>query len=197
MPTISVQFPLERGERLLWSGKPRQGIMVVPADAFIIPFSLVWAGFAVLWGLNALRTGAPLGFQLFGAFFVAAGLHFVFGRFLIDARRRSHTDYAITTEQVFVRSGILSPSVRSLSLATLSNIALIEYRNGSGTITFGPTDPLSSMFGRSSWPGVPRGPAFEAIANARDVYNIIREAQAASGAAQPPSTSNPRSGRLV
>jgi hypothetical protein len=81
---------LEPGERVLWSGRPAPGLTFRPADGFLIPFSLLWCGFAIFWEASVLRIpGAPFFFPLFGAVFVAAGLYFVFGRFLFRDAQRS------------------------------------------------------------------------------------------------------------
>src|SRR5262245_42873595 len=94
MQVISTE--LSAGEKLVWSGRPRTGLRLSGADAFLIPFSLVWCGFAVFWEKNALRIGAPDFFRLFGLMFVVVGLYFVFGRFIADAIRRGKTFYGLT-----------------------------------------------------------------------------------------------------
>ena len=45
----AARSELARNEKLLWSGQPRGGIKFRAADALMIPFSLMWGGFAVFW----------------------------------------------------------------------------------------------------------------------------------------------------
>ncbi len=184
MTSPALQFPLDRGERQLWSGWPRQGIVVRSSDALVIPFSCLWAGFAVFWELSVWRTKAPFPFLLFGVPFLLVGLYITIGRFFFDAKRRAHTAYAVTSDRVIISSGVFSSETKSLALATMTDVTLSESRDGSGTITFGPTalgaGLYSTMYAGISWPGVPRITSFEMIPEARRVYDIIRQAQQAS-----------------
>jgi hypothetical protein len=178
--TSPIQFTLDRGERQLWAGAPRRGLVLRGSDAFMIPFSLLWAGFAFFWELSVLQEGAPLFFALWGIPFVLVGLYITVGRFLVDARRRARTTYAVTSERIIISSGAFSPSVKSLNLRTLSDVTLHERPDGSGTITFGSVSPLVAMYAGTAWPGIPQVPSFEMIPDARQVYGIIREAQRAA-----------------
>ena len=160
------------GEKLLWSGRPRQGLMLRSSDALLIPFSLLWGGFAVFWEASVILSGAPVFFTLWGVPFVAIGLYITVGRFFVDARVRERTAYGLTNERIVIVSGLFKSSVKSLSLRTLSDMSLKERRDGSGTITFGPTGNfVASRNGRTA------PPAFEGIAHARSVYEAIRDAQ--------------------
>jgi hypothetical protein len=180
--TVSVQFTLDRGERQLWAGTPRQGLVLRAADAFMIPFSILWGGFAVFWEASVVRSGGPLFFVLWGIPFVLVGLHITIARFFVDARRRARTTYAVTSDRILIVSGFLSTTTKTLDLRTLSDITLQERRDGSGTITFGRTYPHASVFAEGSWPGVSLPPRFEMIEGVRQVYDIIREAKRAQAA---------------
>jgi hypothetical protein len=90
------------GERVLWSGRPRQGLMLMPRDALLIPFCLAWRGFAIFWEVSVTKPGAPGFFPLFGGVFVCVGLYFVPGRFLVDAWLRRDMAYAVTDRRILI-----------------------------------------------------------------------------------------------
>ena len=62
-------------EEVVWSGAPARGLRLRASDAFVIPFSLMWGGFAIFWELQALKTAAPLAARFWGASFVLLGVH--------------------------------------------------------------------------------------------------------------------------
>ncbi len=185
-----ISQQLTGGERLVWSGRPRGGIRFRGADIFFVPFSLIWCSFAIFWEVMASApTAAGHGrpgnvafvFPIFGVPFVLVGLYFVFGRFLADARMRAKTCYGVTNERIVIVSQFFGKRVKSLNLRTLNDITLSERGDGSGVITFGPTQP----YGRwaASWPGAGQyaSPSFDFIENAKEVYDTIRRTQRSSG----------------
>jgi hypothetical protein len=171
---------LSTGEQLVWSGRPRTGIRLTGADVFLIPFSLVWCGFAAFWEKSALKMGAPDFFPLFGLMFVVVGLYFVFGRFIADAIRRGKTFYGLTPRRAIIVSGIFNRQVKSIDLASLGDISVSERADRSGTISLGTSSGMNTwaagMMG-PSWPGAARylPPAFEMIEGVKAVYDKIRE----------------------
>jgi hypothetical protein len=174
-----VQGELAPGERLLWSGRPRGGVVFTATDAYRIPFSLLFLGVSVFWQVLAFAWGGDLFFALTGLPFLFFGIYMNFGRFPLDARRRNRTYYALTDRRVIIVSGLVGREVQSLSLRNLPNLVLDAKPDGSGTITFGDKNPLTAMYGSFYGkvflgPGVP---AFEMIENARYVYELILQAQ--------------------
>jgi hypothetical protein len=181
-PEDLIRGEISPGEELLWAGRPRQGFVLRAADAFLIPFSLLWGGFAIFWEAGVLATGAPWFFALWGVPFVLVGLYIMFGRFWVDARQRAATLYAVTSERVVLISGVFARRVKSLSINTLTDLSLTERGDGSGTITFGPVPPFYWWYGGAGWPGFGHHavPSFELAGEARQVYEIIRAAQRAA-----------------
>ncbi len=80
----------------------------------MVPFSIMWGGFAVFWELGVLATGAPAFFDLWGLPFVALGLYLIFGRFIYKRRQKERTVYGVTDQR-----GIVLVDGRSLSDAPL------------------------------------------------------------------------------
>ena len=101
---------LEPGEQILWLGKPETLHLLAAQDVFLIPFSLLWFGFAVFWEITVFRMGTPWFFPLFGAFFVMIGLYLTVGRFLWKAYVLRHTLYAITDRKTKSTNVLPCPS---------------------------------------------------------------------------------------
>ena len=181
-PTSPVERELTSGEKLLWSGQPRAGIRLRGSDAFVIPFSILWCGFAIFWEVGVVSQGAPFFFKLWGIPFVLVGLYIVFGRFIVDAMTRQKTFYGVTNERIIIISGLFSQETKSLNLRTLTDISLTARSDGSGTITFGPAYPMGRWMPAGSWPGASRyaPPAFDLIERAKEVHEIVRQAQRAT-----------------
>lgn len=177
--TSIMQAELEPGEKLLWSGQPVQGVKLRGADIFMIPFSVVWGGFAIFWEISVIRSDAPFFFMLFGVPFVLIGIYFIAGRFYVEAKQRENTYYGLSSERIIIATGLFRKQVKSLSLRTLTDISLSESAKGDGSITFGNSFPFAFMFGGMAWPGMDQylGPRFDLIQQAKDVYRKIREAQ--------------------
>ncbi|MEN6625051.1 MAG: hypothetical protein ABFD69_02360 [Candidatus Sumerlaeia bacterium] len=173
-----IQRELQSGENVLWSGSPRTGIRLRAADAFLIPFSLLWGGFAIFWEIMAIKSG-PIFFVLWGIPFVLVGLYLVFGRFAVDAWARNATVYGVTNQRVIIASGFPRSGVRSLNLHNLGELAMTERRDLSGDITFGTSAHPMAFLLHGGWPGAGRyvPPAFEMIENVRKVHGIILQAQ--------------------
>lgn len=152
--------------------------MLRASDALMIPFSLMWGGFAIFWEGSVVIGKAPLFFKLWGIPFVLMGFYMMIGRFFADARERSRTSYAVTNERVIIVGGLFKETTKSINLKGLSDISLDEKSDGAGTITLGPAS-ASSWATASGWPGGRQKapPAFEGIPAARQTYEIIRQAQ--------------------
>ncbi len=184
---------LDPGEQLLWSGQPKQGVRLQAADAFMIPFSLVWGGFAFFWEASVLgltsftshqrvpvHSGVPIFMAIWGIPFCLVGLYIIFGRFFFDAYARNRTWYGITDRRVIVLKSSFNTNISSIDYINLTNLNLLERKDNSGDILFGLPGPWGSMAGASGWPSsrrYPLTPGFYLLPQARTVYNLIRELQ--------------------
>ena len=163
-------------ESLTWTGRPATGLIFRKSDIFLIPFSLVWGGFACFWEYTVYRLGAPNFFLLFGGFFVVMGLYLIFGRFFYDMRQRRKTVYAITGERILKLTG---KTLSAWNLKDLPQASLELSADRRGTISFGALLlPGISGLGKSR-AAASRVllPVFEKIQNATDVFNMVQSAQ--------------------
>jgi hypothetical protein len=164
------------GETVLWSGQPGQGVWLTGQDWLMIPFSLLWCGFAVFWEFGVVTTGAPGFFALWGGLFVLIGLYMVVGRFLFDAWCRRGMSYAVTNQRILISRSEPFGSFTAASLDRLPDATLTEQPSGRGTIRFGQP---AARWGRGGWmvwaPSLDSTPQFIAIDNARNVFDLIQQ----------------------
>ena len=175
-----IESELGADERLLWKGRPRSGVRLRGNDALLIPFSLLWGGFAVFWEYTAIfwmpkADAAGWLFPLVGIPFVLAGLYFIFGRFLLDAKMRENTEYAVTSRRAIIVTTLFGRKVNSINLQSAPDISLTERSDRSGTISFGAAPYYGWRAQRNLWyPSTTAQPVFDMIDDARSVYDIIQ-----------------------
>ena len=170
------------GERVLWTGRPKQGLLLSARDGLLIPFSLMWGGFALFWNYDVWTMGKggdgpDWFFRLWGLPFLAAGLYFIVGRFLHDSIIRSSLTYAVTDQRVLTLRGARSPKLISLDIRRLPRLELSEQRDGTGTIAFEETGPMTLRMNGLNWwvPSLGSTAQFYRIASPRATYELIRE----------------------
>jgi hypothetical protein len=172
------------GERLVWSGQPRQGLMFQPMDAFLVPFSIVWTGIAATMfvaGGFGMATGqlhsAQLPFLFIPTLFLVFGAYFTVGRFLHDAWMRSRIHYGVTERRALILRG---DSLTAIDLARTGTVRLKGGGGGRGTIDFTADDGLSMfrMNGFGMWTPSATGSRFIGIEGAQEVFNQIEAIRA-------------------
>lgn len=179
----SIESELGAGERLLWKGRPRPGVRLRASDLYLVPFSLIWGGFAVFWEYMVvvkIPKSDPTGwlFPLFGVPFVLAGLYIVVGRFFLDAKMRESTEYAVTNRRAIIVTTLFGRKIKSINLQATSEIGLTENADGSGSITFGSAPYYGWRSQRNLWiPAASAQPSFEMIDGVRSVYGMIEDAK--------------------
>jgi hypothetical protein len=167
------------GERVLWEGQPYTGLILRPIEAFLIPFSLLWGGFALFWNTSVWmsdQNSSDLTFKLFGLPFLIVGLYITFGRFLIDAVLRKNLRYAVTDRRILIYKNGRGSTIKSVDIQRLPSIDLSEHSDGTGTIRFGAAMSLFNGQNFGIWqPAFDATPQFIRIPNVRFVYELIQK----------------------
>jgi len=167
-------------ERLLWTGRPVRGLRFMRRDWLLVPFSLFWGGFMIVWNVTVWRIGAPLDFTLFGAAFLVSALYLIAGRFALDAFVRSRSVYGVSNRRILIFRQAPFARLRSFEIGYLPVLELEEQAGGRGTISFDLDDSPGWWKPRYDyWLPAPGTEAcFDSIADPRRVYElIIRETE--------------------
>lgn len=168
------------GERLVWAGPPKQGLLLRSADLYLIPFSLFFVGFAVVWNQGVWRAGGtPFLFAIAGAAILLSGAYVSLGRFLVDAIVRAKLLYAVTDRRILILRRPPWSSFRALDLSYLPVLELQQSARGRGTIVFdvAPDPGWWSHAHQPEWtPALSKVARFLEIDGAAAVYDLISRA---------------------
>jgi hypothetical protein len=148
--SLKLQPELNSGESLLWAGRPNFRVIFHSDDWYLVPFSLLWGGFAIFWEAGVLgywETGnrghdAPGFFVLWGIPFIVMGQYMIWGRFFYDAWLKRRTYYGLTTRRVLVLQESWSRKTSSIYVDAIPTITRDGERTG--TIWFGPRSTVFS-----------------------------------------------------
>ncbi|MGH7028340.1 hypothetical protein [Brevundimonas sp.] len=186
--TETISSYIRADEKLLWRGKPQQGLRLGGQDLFMVPVSLLWGGgvlmFLVSGGLSAAG-GFP--FVLFPLIFGVAAIYVTVGRLIHDAWIRSRIEYALTDRRIIVFQRGFGGDVTTVDIGKMDQVRF-KPRGERGDILFGRDPGLQSFFGgqsfRSSFalwvPSLSETPQFLGVENARRVYDQIEGLRTAS-----------------
>jgi len=169
---------LREGEQLLWSGKPKFGILFRSKDFFQVPFAAVWLYFVVNDFIMTEEGGFPNRIDPMLLLFVAVGLYMLIGRFIHEMIQRHYSYYAVTNQRVIVKSGIFSSQIHSTGLNSIASIQLTEKRSGQGSLAFETVGNLASKSLLNNKANTQAAPLrFDKVKAVRQVYGLITEAQ--------------------
>jgi hypothetical protein len=183
----AIQPELISGESVLWAGRPNPSVIFHQEDLYVIPFSLLWGGFAIfweagvlgLWGTSSTRGGEPIFMQLWGVPFIVIGQYMIWGRFLVDAWKKRQTFYAVTNRRVIVIQNLWNRRTAAAYIDTLPTIDRESRSDGIGTLRF---NERPSVFGRrqkasGSWDSsiVDGVPVFRDIDDIETVYRLVAD----------------------
>lgn len=162
------------GIDLIWTGRPVQGFRLRKEDWILIPFSLLWGGFAIVWEFLVIVMDAGLIFQLWGIPFVLVGLYLIIGRFFHDAWYRKRTFYGLTKEQLLIKR---PNKLETLDISDLHKMDVEEGKNGRGSLIF----KLRQSSKKKNFSAVPAmGYTLDNIKNTAELYQIIRNLKKAT-----------------
>lgn len=173
----TAKAQLLSGERIVWEGKPYSGLIFRPIEAFLIPFSLLWGGFALFWNVSVWNTNAELPFKLFGLPFLIMGLYVTVGCFLIDMILRKKMTYFVTDKRVLIARGKNGLKIKSMDIKRLPSLEFDERPDGSGTIRFDASGGwFSGMNNFGIWqPTFDPTPQFIRVSHVRSLYELIQK----------------------
>lgn len=174
------QNELLQDEQIEWCGQSNPNILFTKSDMYLIPFSLLWGGFVILWNYMVNFVAGPSGHldlvaRLFGLPFLVVGLYFIFGRFIYKKWRKKNTYYAVTNKRVLCLTNTFNANLESRYIKDLPVVRKSINASGIGTVIFGEG---SAMYGNTGMEALCirrelNALAFYDIHDAGSVYDLV------------------------
>lgn len=142
-----IKDELMLGEEIIWCGQPNKSKIFSKSDAFLVPFSLFWGGFAIVWTILATKYEGSFG--IIGIPFIIIGIYFIVGRFFAKRYNKNHTYYAITNSRILIVKTDLNEDkvgIVSAKVDMIEKESCVTDKNGVGTITFGQLLPSQAIY---------------------------------------------------
>lgn len=161
----TVERHLSAVEQIEWVGKPDPTKHLSEKDKKIIPGTLLFGAFLIVWMVGATSQSGGWGLA-FSIPFAAILAYSLFGRFIYKANRKRRTLYAVTNRRVFEivrnwRRG--GESATAFYLRAIPNVTTSTVADGRGSVEFGMASATASQFANTG---------LEFI-NRRELSNIV------------------------
>ncbi len=184
-------------EKLLWQGAPVGGIRFSPILVFLSIFGMIFAAIPMAALLSvSINSGTVIDYIIYGViwFFILIGLAFIVVPWLLDAKMRDSTRYALTNERAIIATTLFG---RVLSSYPLNGDAPLEHIKGTlDTVNFAyssagirqpakdaipHTNPLTHKNAGPSKriTGTPVTIGFRLIADGNEVFALLQAARRA------------------
>lgn len=155
---MAIQQELASGESVLWAGQPNPRTIFHKEDIYMIPFSLLWGGFAIFWeagvtgfwGTSRSGHAGPLFMIIWGIPFVVIGQYIIWGRFFYAAWLKKRIHYAVTDRRVIVVQEGWKRQMASAYIDSLPALSREGRNNGPGTLRFTETQSVFSFSGSAN-----------------------------------------------
>lgn len=183
----AIRSELGSGESICWAARPSKGVIFHKEDWYLVPFSLLWGGFAIFWelgvsgflGLEAHRGPFSWFMIVWGIPFVLIGQYMIWGRFVYSAWKKGRTYYAITDRRVIVVQEAWKRQIASAYLDTLPTLVKEGGTQGIGSLRFAETGLTRTgrRGGWGTWDSMSIGetPAFRDIEDPDAVYRLVTD----------------------
>lgn len=160
---------LDAGEDIRWQGRPDAAVDWKLSSIPAVLFGLAFSGFALFWMVMAASAGGAM--WMFGLIHFTAGLSIGIGPVYWSAYRRRNTWYTLTGKRAIIATNLPMRGRTLKSYPITKDTMLGIDTNDPASITFA-TERRSGKNGSYE---VKIG--FERIADAQQVYGMIRDIQ--------------------
>ena len=161
---------LDKGEEILWQGRPDTAIRIGPANIATMVFGLAFAGFALFWMILASAAGGA--FWMFGLIHFTVGLALAAGPILWGPFKRGRTWYTLTDRRAFIATD-LPLRGKQLKSYPITDDTVLDFQPGALSSIHFAEEMRRGNKGRRYM--VPIG--FEYIREGDEVYRKMRDIQ--------------------